>query len=132
MKVLSRAGTYTGMYDFAVSGGAISTIDLGITVPPNSIINNVKVRVITAPLSGGAATISVDRINNSVNPPVATVAGLIAATAIATFAINTVQLATYFVPIFVANPFNVGISIAAFTLTAGKFIISVDATSFDF
>lgn len=49
-----------GEYDFAVDGGAISTIQLRSddTIPPGAIIEGGYIEVDTVPTSGGAATIS--------------------------------------------------------------------------
>jgi len=38
-------------YDFGVSGGAISTIDLGVAVPNHCVITNVMQDILTAPTS---------------------------------------------------------------------------------
>lgn len=46
-------------YDFAIMGGAISTIDLRINLPKDAIILSGMIEVLTAPTSGGAAEISV-------------------------------------------------------------------------
>jgi len=139
MSVIQRTrDTYVGLYDFAASGGAIGAFDLGVQIPPNVIIHEFGVRVVTAPLSAGAATISFDLINNTVNPAVTTVGGLIAATGKAQWIINTIVMgqsptgAGPLAPIFVANSFSVGMSIAAATLTVGKLIFFLRATSFDF
>ena len=51
------------LYDFAVDGGAVSTINLSAKkgknpLPVGAIVKSVTARVITAPLSTGSATIS--------------------------------------------------------------------------
>jgi len=46
------------VYDFAVDGGAASTIGLGVFIPNNAVFNSFFVKTVTAPTSGGAATIS--------------------------------------------------------------------------
>ncbi|NET97612.1 hypothetical protein, partial [Okeania sp. SIO1H2] len=47
------------MYDFAIHGGAISTITLDTaTIPDNAIITGAYVDVLTDPTSGGSATIA--------------------------------------------------------------------------
>lgn len=50
-----------GRYDFAVDGGAVSTIDLTSTaqIPANAVILGGFVEVDTAPTSGGAGTVAV-------------------------------------------------------------------------
>src|SRR5688500_17062465 len=49
-----------GRYDFAVDGGAISTIALtsGLVIPAGAIITRGYIEVLTALTSGGAATIA--------------------------------------------------------------------------
>lgn len=46
-------------YDFAVHGGAVSSIGMRVRIPSGSIICNTLLDVITAPTSGGSATIAV-------------------------------------------------------------------------
>lgn len=56
---LSRVRVATATYDFAVDGGAISAIDLGVTLPDNAIILDGMVDVITTLTSAGdTATIA--------------------------------------------------------------------------
>jgi len=56
---LSRVRLATATYDFAVDGGAISAIDLGVTIPDNAIILDGMVDVITTLTSAtDAATIA--------------------------------------------------------------------------
>jgi len=128
---------YTGMYDFAVSGGAIGSLDLQIPVPANSLIIEFVVRTVTVAASGGAATISFDLINTSVSPVVTTVGALRAATVIAgNFdGANTIKAGipqTVNTAIWVTNPFSIGISIAVAALTAGKITVTLRAISYDF
>lgn len=129
---------YTGLYDFAVDGGAVSTINLqGPPIPARSIITEFFVRVITAPVSGGATTISFDTIDTSVNPNVTTVAALMAATGKASFTLNTVLYAIFpggaaaNAAVWNANGFYVAMSIAVAALTAGKLAWGVRAYTFE-
>ena len=46
-------------YDFAVHGGAIGTVNLGVQLPANAIVLDGMVDVLTAPTSADAATIAV-------------------------------------------------------------------------
>ena len=56
---LSRVRVATATYDFAVDGGAISAIDLGVTLPDNAMILDGMVDVITTLTSAGdTATIA--------------------------------------------------------------------------
>ena len=45
------------VYDFAVDGGAISSINMGIFIPNNAVVNRFFVKTNTAP-TGATATIS--------------------------------------------------------------------------
>jgi hypothetical protein len=109
-------------YDFAVDGGAISTINLRgeDTIPPNSVITSGYIDVLTQLTSGGAATIALQ----------AEAAGdIVAATAVATWtagrkntliapASGSVTAATIVKTTVARNP---AVVIAAAALTAGKF-----------
>jgi hypothetical protein len=46
-------------YDFAVHGGAVGSISLPLTVPSGVIVSDGMLDVITAPTSGGSATVAV-------------------------------------------------------------------------
>lgn len=46
-------------YDFATDGGAVGDITLGGSVPSGAVILGGYLRVVTAPTSGGAATVAV-------------------------------------------------------------------------
>lgn len=137
MVIQRTRDVYTGMYDFAVSGGAIGTIDLQIPVPANSLIIEFVIRTITVPLSGGAATISFDQVNTSVSPVVNTIGQFRAATVLAgNFdAVNLIKpgvqqgVAT---AIWITNSFSIGMSIAVAALTAGKIVVAMRVLSFDF
>jgi len=121
---------FEGEYDFAVDGGAISTIilrgvgALGGLIPAGAIIIGGYVDVITQLTSGGAATIACQ----------SEAAGdIFAATAVASFtagrknvlpapATGSVTASTY-VKTTVARALS--IVIAAFALTAGKMRVAV-------
>jgi parallel beta-helix repeat protein len=47
------------IYDFDVDGGAVSTINLGVTLPDNASIIRAWYETLTDPTSGGAATIAI-------------------------------------------------------------------------
>lgn len=63
-------------YDFAVDGGAISSIGLGVTLPDNAIVTRTYIQVITT------LTSSTDAATIALTIPTDDVAGLRAATAI--------------------------------------------------
>lgn len=129
--------TYTGFYDFAVSGGAIGTIDLQVPIPNNTAyIQFFSVNVQT-PTSGGAATISFDLLVNSIAVPVLLVGKFMAAGVLATFGVpNDIKFGT--LPATATAPFKlvaaatIAMSIAVAPLTAGKLQFCVSCVSFDF
>jgi hypothetical protein len=107
------------VYDFAVDGGAIGAISIALdtVIPTGATITNAFYEVITAPTSGGSATIA---IGVSTDDP----AGLKAATAIASYTLGYGDL----LPDNTAANFttkttgdrNIVITIATAALTAGK------------
>lgn len=107
-------------YDFAVHGGAVGQIDLATSakslLPVGAVVTGVHYKVITAPTSGGSATIAIG--------DVASGARYLAATAFdnAAYAINNVAAAAIGVPmnITAANNGKFAITIATAALTAGK------------
>jgi hypothetical protein len=115
-----------GEYDFAVDGGAISTITLrggvgagpGGQIPAGSIIMGGFIEVDTAVTSGGAATIAVNSEAAGDLLAAITVAGAPWSTT-GRKAIIPVWTAATFVKTTVSR--NLTIAVAAFVLTAGKF-----------
>lgn len=59
---VTAQGVLVADYDFAVHAGAVGTIDLGVTLPDNAIVVNVKSDVVTPFTSGGAATIAIKAV----------------------------------------------------------------------
>jgi hypothetical protein len=123
-----KVKTWTGEYDFAVDGGAISTIPFRSNdgaIPAGAVIERGYIDVTTLPTSGGAATIRGD----------SEAAGdLFAATAIATFVANTRRnvlpapgsgSATAGTHVKTTAARVPAITIAAFALTAGKFTLTL-------
>lgn len=49
--------TAVGVYDFSVTGGATGDHEVGITLPNKAVVRNVFFDTVTAPLSGGSATV---------------------------------------------------------------------------
>ena len=120
---------FKGVYDFSVQGGAIGAIALydpvfgkavPLNIPANFIIWECLIDVITAPTSGGSATIAFNSGQ--------TTADLLAATAIASITgfvagipVGTAASAIK-VPSTQAQPGSaVTITVATAALTAGKF-----------
>jgi len=133
--------TYVGMYDFAVTGGAVGSYDLQIPVPNNTVVTEFAVQLAVVPTGGVGATISFDRIQTDVSPNVTTVGLFIAATALAGFgaAVGTVTYGRYpggaaptFNPFTMTMSISIGMSIAVAALTAGKIKIFMRGITFDF
>lgn len=54
-----KVQTVRGVYDFAVDGGAVGSIDISTDIPAGAVILGGYARVITAPTSGGAGTLAI-------------------------------------------------------------------------
>ena len=119
-----------GEYDFAVDGGAISTITLrsapsdsnGNEIPSGSIIMGGYIEVDTVPTAGGAATVGVNSEAAADLQTAITIAG-------APWSTTGRKAIT---PVFTAGSGvkttarrNLAVTIAAFALTAGKFRVVV-------
>jgi hypothetical protein len=107
-------------YDFAKHGGAVGTVTLDDAVlPDNAIITQVWIDVITAPTSGGAATIALTAQS---------AADLKAATAIASYTgvVAGVPVGTAATAIKLTAERIVTATIATAALTAGKLKVFVE------
>jgi len=125
MALEGQVGCARAMYDFAVQGGAISTINLvdeegnAIALPNNAIITSVFIDVVTAMVSsGGSGTISLGA-NTTTDLRLAvdadTLSGVSAGIPVGTAA-TAVKLTA---------ERNLTVSIATQALTAGKFMAVV-------
>lgn len=121
---LGVTGNAKMTYDFAVDGGAISTItpSNSPTLPAGAIILGGTIDITTQLTSGGAATIALGLGAG------AQVAALKAATAVATWVVGQLAMipvftAATYVKVAAATPLTV--TIAAQALTAGKFDVNV-------
>lgn len=122
-----QLGVAIGSYSFAVQGGAIGTINLrdgdgkALKLPANAIIKNVVIDVITAPTSGGSATIAVTAVSSG---------DLLAATAIGSLTAGRYQGipddATVADMIKLTSEKTLSIAVAVAALTAGKFNVLVE------
>ncbi|MBL0320679.1 MAG: hypothetical protein IPP74_15500 [Alphaproteobacteria bacterium] len=115
------------VYDFAVDGGAVSTIDLSAKqgfapLPSGAVVKSVHYKVVSALTSGGSATVSIGDANAT--------ARYLALTAFdnAAYAAGNVAAAAIGVPMNVsaAARGQFGISIAVAALTAGKIVFFVE------
>lgn len=115
----------TGAYDFAVDGGAVSTITLrgvginGGEIPNGSVITGGYIDVATQPTSGGLATIAVNS---------QAAADLKAATAVTALTVgrhDVIPDATGDTSVKTTARRNLAIAIATAALTAGKFTVTV-------
>jgi hypothetical protein len=112
-------------YDFAVDGGAIGTIGLGVTLPDNAIITRAWYEVITT------LTSSTDAATVAIGLPVDDVGGIVAAIAISDVsnpwdaglheAIQDGTVANFSTKTTAAREISIDIAVEA--LTAGKFIV---------
>lgn len=132
---LYQAGTYDhkqkkqvlrGKYDFAVSGGAVGTINLldesgkALTLPKNAIITSAMIDVVTTFTSGGSATIALTA--NSA-------ADIKAATAVASFSAGImacIPVGSAATSIKLTADRNLAMAIAVAALTAGKAYVLVE------
>jgi hypothetical protein len=118
-------------YDFAKQGGAIGTIGLknedgtAASLPKGAIVQNGVIDVITAPTSGGSATVSFSTGK--------TAADLKAATAIASITglVATIPVGTAGTSIKLTADTVPSIVVAVAALTAGKFYVIVEFTLSD-
>lgn len=122
-----------GVYDFAVQGGAIGSINLydpvlgpsqPLVIPPSAIINKIMFDSITAPTSGGSATIALSSGQSS--------ADLKAATAYTSFSglLDGIPVGTAVSSVKIPASANLGVipqlTIAVAALTAGKINIHLE------
>lgn len=111
----------TAVYDFAVLGGAVSTLALKdldgntCTLQSGAIITNVIAHVVTACTSGGSATVSLGAN---------TTTDLMGATAVASLSLNAllagVPVGTAATAVRLTADRNISVAIAVAALTAGK------------
>lgn len=102
------------IYDFAVHGGAVGSIAIAdLKLPNKAIIHSGYVNVITAPTSGGSATVALGLGTTGTKTTILT------ATAIASI---TGQVALNTLPIQIGSnaPNNLIVTVATAALTAGK------------
>ena len=114
-------GCGADIYDFAVDGGAVGTIELDLAIPDNSIITGAYVDVLTDPASAGSATIALGLNTNTdlLGPTaIASVTGVLnLMPGIADLPIEQFKLTAERKP---------KVTIAAAALTAGKMAIYLD------
>lgn len=116
----SHALVQSYMYDFAVDGGAVGFKDLSAkvrnTLPTGAVVKSVYYHVVTAPTSGGSATIAIGDGETGTR--------YLTGTAFdnAAYAGNNVAAVSSGIPNRIAgtNENNFGITIATAALTAGK------------
>ena len=123
--VVGKKQILRALYNFATSGGAIGAINLlgddgkPAVIPDNAIITKVLVDVITAPTSGGAATIALGAN---------TTTDIKAATAIASYTgiVACVPVETAASCVKTTADRNVVATVATAALTAGRFYVLVE------
>lgn len=109
-------GTVKATYDFTVHGGVIGDNTLDLKLPDNAIVYGGLIDVVTAPTSGGSATVAL-KIEGA--------ADLLAATAIAsvTGQLDTVPDGTATNAVKLTEERTLTMTVATAALTAGKFNI---------
>lgn len=120
-----QKGSAKGKYDFAVQGGAVSTIKLldeegqAVKLPDNAIITNCIIDVVSNPTSASTPTIAVG---------IAATNDLKTATAIASFTgiIQGIPDNAVANAIKLTAEKDLTMTIAGTTLTGGKFLVFVD------
>lgn len=126
----------TGYYDFAVSGGAIGTIDLQVPTPTNFMFTQFAIFLKTAPTDGIAdlATLSfdyIDKNNNTVSVGTFMVATTCAALVAAGPIILTIPTVANTIGML-ADGGSVAMSIAVNPLTAGQIAFVMTGVQLDF
>lgn len=119
MKINSTPRTFTALYDFAVSGGTVGTINLGSFFKPNTKFQNWNVFVLTGCTSGGSATVSFGLTG-------LTSVILLGATAIASLTTNDNITKTTAVINIPSTGSELTMSIAVADLTAGKILFTAN------
>jgi len=107
---------YDFLYDFAKHGGAVSTITVGPKlIPPETIIVQGMIRVVTACTSGGSATVALHLSSSE---------DIVAATAVASLTLDAlldpVPVGTAATSILCTSATQLSVVIATAALTAGK------------
>lgn len=129
-KTKSSLKSIAFVYDFAVDGGATSTIGMGAFLPANSLIWDLKIAPITAVTSGaGLATLEIGTINTTVNSIMVQVVaptflGLVAVGANGILTLGNAS-ALKNARMMVIAPDQISITIGVEAFTAGKFIANI-------
>lgn len=124
---LSRGRKAVGLYDFAIDGGAVSTITLrGDTLPSGAVITNALLYVHTALTSGGAATVSVGtEAAADINA-----ADAVSGAPWSTTGAKRPDFTATTAPIVTTAARAITATVATAALTAGKFTVVVDYVTF--
>lgn len=114
-----------GDYSFAVEGGAVSTIALtgSSVLPAGAVILAAYIEVVTAPTSGGAATITVQAENAGDVQAAAAISGAPWSTLGMKLSSARTRAA---VPLKLTAPSDISIVVATAALTAGVFRVYVE------
>lgn len=120
MGIANKLNHQEYVYDFAVQGGAIGSLNLvGNKLPVGAVVQSASIVVETAFTSGGSATVSLGDLASATK--------YMAATAVASLTDQSLQTVTG-VPnqVSVANEAQVTLAIAVAALTAGKLRVSLE------
>ena len=107
-------GIAKATYDFSVHGGPVGDIELDLKLPANAIVYQGLIDVVTAPTSGGSATVAL-KIEGA--------ADLLAATAISsvTGQLDTIPDGAAANVVKTTTEQTLTVTVATAALTAGKF-----------
>lgn len=116
---------FTFLYDFAKHGGAIGDITVGPKlIPPQTIITQGIIRVVTAFTSGGSATVALKLLSSE---------DILAATAIGSLTLDalldTVPVGTAATSFICTAHTQLTVTVATAALTAGKLALTLQGYS---
>lgn len=106
-------------YNFPDDGGVVGAIGLGVTIPKGSVIEKAWIVNVTAPTSGGSATLAIN---------IASAGDILAALAVASFTglLAGIPVGTTATMIQMTVEKEIVLTVAVADLTAGKFHVYVN------
>lgn len=127
-QINSRLKVFTGLYDFAIDGGGIGTINLKVPIQGNSVIMSLVTKTLIAPLSGGAATLALGVSNVNTGGVMPAQAFNSVQFVLSTIAISAVPTGLNGVPSLGGS---LQLTIAGAALTAGKILFTITVAEMD-
>ena len=118
---------FTFLYDFAKHGGAVGTILVGPKlIPPETIITQGIIRVVTAGASGGSATVAMHLLTSE---DILTAAAGAVANLTLDALIDVVPVGTAATSLICTAHTQLSVVIGTAALTAGKFAVTLQGYS---